>query len=65
MHQRLEVELSVFVYCQAPVEELKDLPFALTIFNANLSVPIKKVTSLDIICDVMNCNASTNNSLPQ
>ena len=65
LRQHLEVELSDFNDCQALVEELKDLPCALKIFNANSAVPIKKITSFDIICDVMNHNASTKNSLPQ
>ena len=42
LRQRLELELSDLIDCQALVEELKDLPFALKVFNANSTVPIKK-----------------------
>ena len=59
LRQRLELELSDFIDYQALVEELRDLPFALKVFNANSVVPMKKVTSLDAICNVMNHNAST------
>ena len=38
--QRLELELSDFIDCQALIEELKDLPFALKVFDANSAVPI-------------------------
>ena len=55
----MELELSDFIDCQALVEELKDLPFALKVFNANSAVPIKKVTCLNTIYDVINHNAST------
>ena len=64
LRQRLELELSDFIDCQALVEEVKDLPFAQKVFNANSAVPIKKVTSLDTICDVMNHNASTKKLCP-
>ena len=64
LRQRLELELSDFIDCQAPVEELNDLPFALKVFNPNLAVPMKKVTSLDTICDMMNHNASTKKLCP-
>ena len=49
--QRLELELLDFIDFQALDEELKDLPFALKVFIANSSLPIKKVTSLDTICE--------------
>ena len=39
--QCLELELSDFIDCQALVEVLKDLPFALKFFKANSAVPIK------------------------
>ena len=42
LRQRLDLELSDFIDCQALVEELNDLPFALKVFNANFAVPIKK-----------------------
>ena len=58
LRQRLELELSDFIDSQVLVEELKELPFALKVFNANSAIPMKKVTSLDAICDVMNHNAS-------
>ena len=64
LRQRLELKLSDFIDCQALVEELKDLPSALKVFNANSAVPIKKVISLDTICDVMNHNASTKKLCP-
>ena len=64
LRQRLELELSKFIDFQALVEELKDFSFALKVFNANLAVPIKKVTRLDTICDVMNHNASTKKLCP-
>ena len=64
LRQRLKLELSDFIDCQALVEELKDLLFALKVFNANSAVPMKKVTSLDTIYDVMNHNASTKKLCP-
>ena len=51
LRQRLKLELSDFIDGQTLVEELKDLPFALRVFNANSAVPMKKATSLDTICD--------------
>ena len=65
LRQRLKLELSDFIDCQALVEELKDLLFALKVFNANSAVPIKKVTSLDTICDVMTIMQALKNSVPQ
>ena len=62
--QRLELELSDFIDCQALVEKLKDLPFSLKVFNANSAIPIKKVTSLDTISDVMNHSVSTKKLCP-
>ena len=64
LRQRLEMELSDFINCQALVEELKELHFALKVFDENSAVPMKKVTSLDTICDVMNHNASTKKFCP-
>ena len=64
LRQRLESQISDFIDCQALVEELKDSPFALKVFYANSTVPIKKVTSVDTICDVMNRNASVKKFCP-
>ena len=64
LRQRLELELLDFIDCQALVEELNDLPFALKVFNVNSAVPIKKVTSFNIICNMMNHNASTKKLSP-
>ena len=64
LRQSLKSELSDFIDCEALIEGLKDLPFALKLFNANSVVPIKKVTSLDTICDVLNQNPSSKKLCP-
>ena len=52
------------IYLCIPVSQYTEGISSLKVLNANSAAPIKKVTSLDTICDVMNHNASTEKLCP-